>query len=51
MLKGKYVTIFTVMFLLVVYQVLLSFNIVPYVLTGEDLFLVLSPGYSLPRHP
>ena len=40
-LKGKYVVIFTVMLLLVVYQMLLSFNIVPYFLTGEDLFLVL----------
>lgn len=40
-LKGKYVVIFTLMLLLVVYQILLSFNIVPYFLTGEDLFLVL----------
>ena len=41
MLKGKYVVIFIVMLLLVAYQILLSFNIVPYFLTSEDLSLVL----------
>ena len=40
-LRGKYLVIFVVMLLLVAYQALLSFNIVPYFLTGEDLFLVL----------
>lgn len=39
--SGKYVLLFAVMVVLVVYQMLLSFNMVPYFLTSEDLTLVL----------
>jgi transcriptional regulator with GAF, ATPase, and Fis domain len=40
-LKGKYILIFAVMAVLVAYQIFLSFNMVPYFLTSEDLMLVL----------
>ncbi len=40
-LKGKYVLVFAVMVVLVIYQLLLSFNRVPYFLTSEDLTIVL----------
>jgi hypothetical protein len=40
-LKGRYIVIFAVMLVLIVYQILLSFNTVPYFFTSEDLSLVL----------
>ena len=39
--KIKYIVLFIIIILFVIYQILLSFNIVPYILTSEDIIVIL----------
>jgi transcriptional regulator with GAF, ATPase, and Fis domain len=41
MRKAKYSAVFVVIVLCVVYQILLSFDVVPYIFSGQDLFVIV----------
>ena len=41
MIKIRYTIIFSAIFLLIVYQLLLSFNVLPYFFTGQDIIILL----------